>query len=109
MSKRLDLKVINHETIEAFFKYLDLNLDDTEVEISRKLNASILSRMSAANRSPRGADDKYKSLTKKDPFGNSTKKGGLATVDEKKEEVAKGADDDLDRKIEDAPNVEDNQ
>ena len=98
MSKRLDLKVINHETIEAFFRYLDLNLEDTEVEISRKLNASILSRMSAANRSPRGADDKYKSLTKKDPFKN-TQKNGLATVDEKKEEVAKGADDDLGRDV----------
>lgn len=98
LRKPLDVKVITAGTIEAFFGFLGLDKADTDVELSKKLNASMVNRGSASNRSPRAGASGYNSLRK-----TKNDKQGLPVVEEKAGRVE---DDDFDRQQEEGGEVE---
>jgi hypothetical protein len=53
--KPVDVGIISASTIEAFIMYLDLKQDDTEVDVSKKLNNTLINRKTTVRQSPANA------------------------------------------------------
>ena len=52
MRKQLDVNIISASTIEALIMYLDLKQDDTEYDVNKKLNNTMMSRKTTVRQSP---------------------------------------------------------
>jgi hypothetical protein len=53
--KNVDVNIITASTIEAFIMFLELKADDTELDVNKKLNNTMMNRKTTVRESPANA------------------------------------------------------